>query len=892
MSIRTSTVLAFIIGIHSFSMGQPMPTSTTSHPRLYVKNEDRQTILEKIENEEWARESWENLLAEIDPHVTRHQSNPEWIVSRLAMYWKEGERYTQCYIKKQNWDYGEGNAPIPTVRLPGMRTWNSYINVPLEDRIPYNESGDMLAIDRAIDDKTPVLVPYKETGHMVRSNNGEILKLAEKASFAYWITKDEKYAKFSADIFWTWLLGTYYMNPPLDPKESTGGPGAYAPGGIMGYYDYEQIHDDHQVNAALTYDFLHDYLSANPNEHLEVIDKDITEVAGIVFKRFIEIGLVRGGKRGNWNVNGFKNIVPSMLILESNKYYGDKKGREYYIPYYTKITTDYHTALPDFIKQFDANTGLWPESPGYASGIISTVLEMGIPLYKSGVNTIADNPLLQKAAMANLGWLDARGNLVLFGDMRGGPTSFSVFERMHSYYTMEGDYENARKMSIVIRKGILANQYDRNEIDWKGICVYEPLPESGNELPFHRAAYSEFHRHLIMKNGNSEEDGLMFTLYGGKKGAHLSANGLAMQFYGKGWALAPDASAYESYWSKDAGYHRGITGSNTIMSGYDRGEITINAMDPIVDVKEGLYNTSETSANCSFVDVSADEKRRVVAMIRTSPTTGYYVDIFRSDQEDNDYVHHNLGNKHVLKNAAKGNLNMEEADLDQYPQLNYSFFKNVRKAQFEDDFWSSWEINSVSPSINIDMWMMGQANREIYQVDAPPTTIRPDVTPGQVNKSPQTTPTLIVRQTNNNAAENPFVAVFEAYNEGEKSIQEISKIETSNNFISLLVQTGESMQYIYNATDEDIYQPQKGTSFKGTMGISSFTGKNLQYLYMGNSKLLKEGIYQIEAVDNAATAELRMENGKYYYTSDQPIRISLAKGKIKTFPAGTNLLVK
>ena len=56
----------------------------------------------------------------------RHAADPQWIISRLAMYWKEGERYTQCYLKNQNWDRGEGNAPVPTVRMPGMRTWNKY----------------------------------------------------------------------------------------------------------------------------------------------------------------------------------------------------------------------------------------------------------------------------------------------------------------------------------------------------------------------------------------------------------------------------------------------------------------------------------------------------------------------------------------------------------------------------------------------------------------------------------------------------------------------------------------------------------------------------------------------------------------------------------------------
>ncbi|MGQ1909162.1 hypothetical protein ACT3CE_05185 [Marinifilum sp. RC60d5] len=864
------------------------------HPNLYVTNEDRQTILSKIENEEWAKKAWENLQEKINPYVNRHQSDPEWITSRLSMYWKDGGRFTQCYIKKQNWDYGEGNAPVPTVRLPGMRTWNSYINVPLEDRLAYSENGDMLAIDRASDDKTPVLVPYKKTGHMVRANNGEILKLAEDASFAYWLTQEEKYAKFSADIFNTWLLGIYYMNPPLDPQKSTKGAGGYEPGGIMGYYDYEQIHDDRQINAAFIYDFLYDYLNEHPAEHLKTIHKDVTEVAGVVFKRFIDLGLIRGGKRGNWNVNGFKNIIPSILVLESNDYYQDKKGKEYYIPYYTKITTDYHEALPDFIKNFDAVTGLWPESPGYASGMIGAIVKMAMPLYKSGVNTIGDNPLIQKAAMANLGWLDARGNLVVVGDMRGGPTDLSVFDNMLTYYTWEGDTENAKKMATVIRKGIASGQYSRSEIDWKGICLFEALPESGSELPFHSAAYSEHHRHIIMKNGNSEENGLMFTLYGGSKGGHLSPNGLAMQFYGDGYALNPDASAYESYWSKDAAYHREITGSNTIMPGYTKGEITINAMDPFVDASNSFYNTKEISASCSFADISADEKRRMVAMVRTSPTSGYYVDVFRSNQLDNDYVQHILGDEVSLKDGQGDLLDLENVDrISNHHHKAYSFFANPRKIDYKNDFTATWTIDKVSPSLKTTMWMMGQDNREIYMVDAPPSTLRADITPGMVNRSPLTTPTILVRQTNNNAQKHPFVAVFESFNEGKKSVKKISKLVTSDNFVALSVSSKDgASQFICNAIDSKLYKPLSDLSFQGIFGIASENKDGFQYLYLGKGKSLTKGKYCIEAVNGEVTAELRFVDGEFFYSADAPVKISLKKGKEKEYKSGYNIRLK
>ncbi|MCH6259207.1 hypothetical protein MLD52_21800 [Puniceicoccaceae bacterium K14] len=862
----------------------------SQYPSLYAKDTEREAILEKIENEQWAKDAWKKIKAKIEPHADRHEKDPEWIVSRLAMYWKDGERYTQCYIKKQDWDYGEGNAPVPTVRLPGMRKWNNYINVPLGDRIPYNETGDMLGIDRSSDDKTPVLVPYKESGHMIRFNNEDILNLAETAAFAYWLTEEEKYAKFSGDILNTWLLGIYYMEPPLDPDESTGGPGGYAPGGIMGYYDYEQIHDNHQVPAAIAYDFVHDYLIENPHEHLATLEKNITEVAGTVFKRFIDLGLVRGGKHGNWNVNGFTNIVPVMLALESNEFYEDGKGSEYYIPYYTEITTDYHEALPDLIKMFDEKTGLWPESPGYASGIISSVLEMAMPLYRHGVDTVATTPLVQKAAMANFGWLDARGNYVVFGDMRGGPASFAVFERMLTYYTQEGDTENARAMATVIRKGINSGQYDRSSIDWKGLCLYQPLPESGSEIPFHRTAYSEFHRHLIMKNGNSEEDGMMFTLYGGRHRSHLSSNGLAMQFYGKGYSIGAKSASYESYWSEDFKYHSGVAGSNTIAPGYARGEITVNAMDPMSD-PEGLYNTVETSPTCSFADISADEKRRLVAMVRTSPTTGYYVDIFRSDQEDNDYIQHVLGNNVSLANASGRGLKLESVDsLGTHHNEAYSFFKNPQVLEYTEDFVATWDITDVSPTLTTDLWMMGQEGRELYFVDAPPVTLRSDITPGMVNKSPQTTPVMIVRQNENNAKTNPFVGIFEVYNEGEKAIESINKIANTETFVALSVEsTSGSQQTILNGIDGELHNAGKKVAFQGTFGIAPQNGKSFEYLYLGSGTLIKSGKYQIESVDGPASAELRQVDGKLYYSSNKPIKITLKKGKTKEYPAGYDI---
>lgn len=376
-------------------LGNMWTLKAQEHPVIYASASDKATILQKIADEEWAKEAFTKIRGNVEKYADRHTADPQWIISRLAMYWKEGERYTQCYLKNQNWDRGEGDAPVPTVRMPGMRTWNKYYNVPLEDRQPYNETGDMLGLNRQNPSAPPVLVSYKESGHMVRGNNVEILTLAENAAFVYWVTGEEKFARFAADIFNTWLIGTYYMNPILDPEKSTGGTGGWEPGGICGYYDYEQIHDDLALHAATVYDFLYDYLNANPHVHLKEIGKETKEVAGVVFKRFIDIGFIRGGKSGNWNVNGWNMILRPILVLEENEAYPDGKGKDYYLHYLTNESTIYHDAIPDMVKTYDPVTGLWPESPGYSFGTIQMLLDWAILLKRSGIDVIADNPFAE-----------------------------------------------------------------------------------------------------------------------------------------------------------------------------------------------------------------------------------------------------------------------------------------------------------------------------------------------------------------------------------------------------------------------------------------------------------------------------------------------------------------
>jgi len=833
-------------------------TVTPSHPQAYATDTQLPALHSKLASEGWASDSLANLKATIDPLVNRHQSDPEWILSRMGMYWKEGEHFTQVYIKAQNYERAEGNAPVPTVRYPAMRQWNDNKNAALEDRIPFSEDGSMM-------NQNGVIVPYAETGHMVRTNNEEILELGKEAAFLYWESGEEKYAEFASDIYQQWLIGVYYMNPALDPTSSLGGPGGTAPGGIGGYYDFEVIHDLMASHAGPLYDFLYDYLNNNVQQPILDTGKSMTDISSEVFKRFIDIGLVRGHADGNWNVNGWNCVLPAITALETNDFYADGKGREHYLEQYTSRSTVYHQALPDILGGYDERTGLWHESPSYAFGTVNQLLEFSVPVRNVGTDTIASNPILQKAALAILPWLDARGNLIVLGDGRGGAPSYSTFERLNSYYQSVGDATRAGQASRGLANAVEAGQYDRSKLGWLDILDAVPLITSDDSDAEMRTAYSAHHQHITMKNLNTPADGMMATLYGGVDGDHLNKQGLAAQIYAKGYAVGPNAKAYESYWTEDFQYTSGPAGANTIVPGYTHGPTTVNAMEP-APAADGFTNVSQISDAHQFSDVTAAEKRRQLAVVRTSPTTGFYVDVFRSDQADNDYLWHNLGDRVEILGPDGLPIDLEVATDLGTPSPQYSFFNNARSVAGDGDVQARWTVDSRGgePALITDMWMLGQDRRTVYSVDAPPTTTLTTITPGGVNSTvdvtSSSTPTVIVRQSGINAATAPFASVFESYEEGEKSISSTHDFGSDGAFVGVEVASaGEGVldgrtDYILSSSDDGEHVPAEGTAFRGRYGVASEDATGFVSLYLGSGTSLKHDGYGLAATGTAAVA--------------------------------------
>ena len=63
-----------------------------THPHILVTPSDKAIILEKINQHDWAKKVFEEMQNTVRPYVERHQTNPEWILSRYLMNRVPGKR--------------------------------------------------------------------------------------------------------------------------------------------------------------------------------------------------------------------------------------------------------------------------------------------------------------------------------------------------------------------------------------------------------------------------------------------------------------------------------------------------------------------------------------------------------------------------------------------------------------------------------------------------------------------------------------------------------------------------------------------------------------------------------------------------------------------------------
>ena len=590
------------------------------------------------------------------------------------------------------------------------------------------------------------------------------------------------------------------------------------------------------------------------------------------------------------------------MALQPNAAYADGKGLEHYIEQFTHTSTQNQTALKDLIPvEYDQKQGIWPEAPGYAFSVTDNILQLSHVIRNAtDEDVVASYPLLEKAALVVFQYLYPNGLTVGFGDTYHQAPNPITLELLIARARKNGDKEMETRLTTALEQQMILCGYQREK---RGslfsltsfVDALRPSDQNNTALTT-RTFYAPPVSLVIQRNGNDPTHGLMASLVG-TKGGHMHTNGLALELYGQGMVVGPDVGRGSSYWQKEHGeYYRRFPAHNTVIvdgkSNYDSKKdhpFKLLHLEPTTETHQSL------SEHVSFVDVFFDEpktqsdQRRLVSLIRTSPKSGYYVDIFRSKRRDgkdvkHEYLYHNLGQTIQLKDAQQNplvttptdELHTEHGDL-----IGYNYFTEKQKVVHENDFTATFPIvlNDAS-NITTKLWMAGAQNRTLFTAQSPRArSIAKGSAPQEIHDDP--VPVLVNRQTGQ-AWTQPFVGVFESFPENASaSISHIEKLEGEENFVGLKIESetlNNRIEYILNNTSEDKVNTVNNIQFQGIYSVVSKDDNGLQYLYLGHGKLLSAFDFKIEAREESVSACVYKKNGQYHLSTTGPILLQTPTG--------------
>lgn len=96
--MKTLKIVITIICLHIV-----FSASSQVHPEIYTTNAQREAFFDRLENSNKAAEFVAEIKLQLDPYVDRHQADPEWIVSRLQMYWES--KYKKVYVNGMDFSW-------------------------------------------------------------------------------------------------------------------------------------------------------------------------------------------------------------------------------------------------------------------------------------------------------------------------------------------------------------------------------------------------------------------------------------------------------------------------------------------------------------------------------------------------------------------------------------------------------------------------------------------------------------------------------------------------------------------------------------------------------------------------------------------------------------------
>lgn len=796
-------------------------TADVERPSIWVKNAEREQILNKINQEAWAKAVFEELKHRVKAYATENTNKRSQNLNELPLVWFEDKSVPPT---------------LPKFRMEGG-----------------GSKAQLTSVIKALQDGVDCGV-------------------------LYFVTQESKYASCGADILYTYINALKSMDVQ---KEGPMNSGWMFPTDHL--YEARVIGAQLPVIYDFVYPYLTSGGKVYDLATKQLTDFNFDDAQN-TFKTYIWLAMNKGLLDSNWPVLESSSLVHNILALDNkaeiNKYLPyythvntnnqaslkmiaekfENKGDIWPESFqYSQHVAAFSVYLMTLLDRYDPSLKLGAKYPNITGAFLSyynlqypngeyPYIGDGHRYYKPEFEALEMSYLLAKL----------NGNKQLqteFGNYLASSIKEGVYDRGHLHKRFYGAAPYYKPTHLL--------WYDNKITSTGSVDVAPPRP---------RTLRLEYAGMNIQRNVNFEKpikNSLMAFVAGGSY-IHGHASGMDMELYGQGHVLGIDGGKGTYRTDIHENYYRLFSAHNSVISNgasASKGgwiNLGINKVEAIVT--EPYYGELGVSPNhsfsmSSFYDefnlVAPAQHQRTLSLIKISDTQGYYLDIFKAksdhEQQYHDYVYHNIGDKVEISSAGKtvtmtddANRYQASAEIpwvfhDKYRHPGWHFFTDVKthKAsanQFEATFSATKLgdkaifMRAITPSGN---------EQEITQLKAPQAygAAKP------YNKKPL--PTFILRKQGD-AWDEPFVVAYESITEGEQyTINHVERLTTNGAFkgvkVNLTVKGKQLTQYIINQdTIDDVYQDDKtGIYFKGRFAIISINDKGqLNEMYIGNGKTL------------------------------------------------------
>ncbi len=789
--------LVMILGL--IFLLNPITAQTLKHPVIWVTTEERPKILADIAKYAWAKSISDQLHEHVDGPLKTHLSNPAAILNSIPAFAKSDRENSE-----------------------------------------------------------------KKASPIAAAHN-KILALASESGMLYYLTEDEKYAQFSGDI----LAAYFDVLAPLTPETTT----------ICGY----EFFDPRTTYAplALAYDFTYNYLTKPgatvynkatgtriPFDNNKA-QKAMANVVGNVLQEYGKPD-THGKFVSNHPILTSPGALFGIFCIEN-----DAERERLFTVFWEKGTAHQNSFTKTILPMF-GEQGIWPESTSYSFMPIITLTLNIVDRIKPEMNVIDGHKNILEGNMFfdNLRYPNRK--FVRFGDAkRNNDGTGDLYRYTLNIADRRGLTDRKQQALVALRQSYDAiggyepkitdnvyNNFDPLELFW-GIPVPKTVEGS---IDFQKPTVLVKHAGLALERNYVEKNNELYGLCGIIGGAHYvhsHLTGISMELYGAGYVMAPSAGLPPSVQERQVplheNYFRLYAGSNTVVvngnshgldKGAWKGDSFVWQNTAVNIASEPKHLEDPISKNFNFAtqflkdEVNNCDQQRTLGIIRTSETTGYYLDIFRSKSLDEykfqDYIYHNLGDDTVITNDADKELAVTPTDR----------YQNDTGDKVQSPGWRYFEETNTTEPISeavkvrfdilqdnrfMHMFIPSGQAREYTKALAPPTR---EAENGYIKKKTQV---MVIRQQGE-AWDRPFLSIFEPSTNKKSSVQNVEELKDGQKVVGVKVVSKagntEITDYIISQDKSDASYSNKNLNlqFKGRYGIvrtEVTKGKTVISLYIG-----------------------------------------------------------